>query len=409
MGKNEMRSRITCVLLVLSLFLNASEADAWSAWRGPNRDGISPIALEVPAAWPKKLKEVWSAPAKSGYSSPVCDGQRIYIQCRVEATEQLAAIDLASGKEIWRVSLDKLVEPQPHDPAPTPTLSGGALYTQSMSGGVYRIDPATGKTVWRRDLPAEWKGESKFPAYGVSASPLIWDNLLWLPIGDRENGKAVALKLEDGKTAFECPTAAPGYSSFVAMKLGGADCIVTLLYGNVFALKKDGQTYAPAFSLELQGGTDGNSATPVSLGGDALLITSHDEALAVRVLPGALKTEELWRVKEGANLSTPIFIHDRVYIHLQSELACLDKSTGKTLSKLNMDAQHCGLAASGKLLLCRLHDGTIKFISIENPAMKELAVYEPGEEEGDSWSTAIPVGPRRIAARMGARIVCLEY
>lgn len=387
----------------------AGEMDTWSAWRGPRGDGVSPIALEIPAAWPKKLTEVWSAPAKAGFSSPVTDGKRVYIQCREDKTEQLAALEFATGKEVWRVPLDKLAEPQPHDPAPTPTLFGGALYTQSMAGIVYRIDPASGKTVWRRDLPAEWKGETKFPMYGVSASPLVWDNLLWLPIGDREKGKVVALKLDNGSTAFEHDCAAPGYSSFVALKLGGAECLVTLLYNSVFALKKEGTSYVQAFTFELQGGTDGNSTTPAGMGENVVLLTSQNETLALRVLPGVQKTEELWRIKDGANLSSPIFVNDRVYIHLQSDLACLDKTTGKAISKISMDAQHCGMVAAGKLLMCRLHDGTVKFINIENAEMKLVASYEPPEEEGESWSTAIPVGARRVVMRLGGRLVCLEY
>ncbi len=402
-------ARIAIFQISFCLIACAAETETWSAWRGPKGDGISPIALEIPPTWPKKLKEVWSAPAKAGFSSPVTDGQRVYIQCRVDSAEQLAALDLATGKELWRVPLDKLAEPQAHDPAPTPALSGTALYTHSMSGVVYRIDPASGKTLWRRDLPSEWKGETKFQMYGVSASPLVWDNLLWLPIGDHDKGKVVALKLEDGKTAFEHDCPAPGYSSFAAMKMGGADCLVTLLYNSVFALKKEGNSYVPAFSLELQGGTDGNSTTPASLGENVLLLTSPDETLALRVLPGAQKTGEVWRIKSGANLSSPVFVNDRIYIHLQSDLACLDKATGKPLSKISMDAQHCGMAAAGRLLMCRLHDGTLKFINIENPEMKQLASYDPPEEDGESWSTAIPVAPRRIVMRLGARLVCLEY
>src|SRR5258705_478298 len=61
------------VLICVHLWfpLRSAAEEPWNGWRGPHRDGVSPLALEIPTAWPKKLTEVWSARAKAGFSSPV--------------------------------------------------------------------------------------------------------------------------------------------------------------------------------------------------------------------------------------------------------------------------------------------------------------------------------------------------
>ncbi|HLX60569.1 MAG TPA: PQQ-binding-like beta-propeller repeat protein [Planctomycetota bacterium] len=400
-------------LLALSLFVAASlhalAADtAWPAWRGPNRDGVAAIPFQLPAAWPKKLTEIWSVPVGPGYSSPIIDGKTIYLQSRTDTDELIAAFDASNGHKLWEVKLESIKDPMQHEPASTPAFHDGALYIHSLTGTVHKID-SSGKKIWRRDLPSEWKGEKYRGMYGVAASPLVVGDTLALPVGDKETGKAIALKLSDGSTAWEQPTDAPGYSSFLAMKLGGEEYLATLLFNTLAVFKKDGARFVTACNFELAGGADGNAATPVALGPDRLLITGHDATIALKVAPGAAKCEPLWKIEEAGGLSTPVFANGRIYLHNESSVLCLDPANGQTISKLDLAAQYCALVAWDGVLVCRLHEGTLKFIDIRKLEMKLLADYPAAEEAVESWSSPTPIAPAKLVMRTGGKLVCLTW
>jgi outer membrane protein assembly factor BamB len=394
--------------LCLATSVCAGQAE-WPGWLGAQRDGIVTIPFQAPAAWPKKLTEVWKADVGAGYSSPVFDGKTVYLQTRSETQEFLTAFDASNGNPLWQQKLEALTDPMSHEPAATPTLHAGSIYVHSLKGTVYKLNAADGHIAWRRDLPKEWKGESYRPRYGVAASPLIVGDTLALPIGDKEAGKALALKLSDGSTAWEQPCAAPGYGSFVAMKLGGEECLVTVLFERVAAFKKDGTRFVPAFTHELAGGADGNSTTPIALGPDRLVVTGHDATVVLNVAPGAAKCDELWKIERAGNLSSPLCVNGRIYLFDENDLQCVDPANGKLLSKLEMPAQYGALLAWDNMLLCRLHDGTLKFVDMRAPDMKLAAEYPSDDEKGDSWSAPCPISPTQLVMRNGEKLRCLTW
>ncbi len=380
-----------------------------TCWRGAAHDGVSGWKLQPPAAWPKKLNVVWQADAGSGYSSPISDGTHVYLQSRTEKEELLSAYDVLSGNRAWQTKIADIKDPQTHDPAPTPAFSSERIFVHSMTGTVLRVNAKDGHIDWTRNLPAELKGESFRNMYGVAASPLVvGKETIVLPIGDKETGKALALKQSDGTTAWEQAVSAPGYGSFQPLEFNGKQFLAVLLYHELAVFKLDGEKAAPAFSFKFPGGGDGNAATPAALGGNRVLLTNHETTVALTVLPGETKCEEAWRLNVGGNLSSPVFFKDRIYLHDQGDLLCLDPASGKTLSSLEMGAQYCALLAWDRVLFCRLHDGTVNVVDIDGPAMKQLASYS-FEGNGDSWSALIPVSPTRFVMRTGEKLMCLTW
>ena len=382
----------------------------WNCWRGARHDGIERSAFQEPAAWPKKLTVVWQIPVGIGFSSPVCDGATVYVQHRSETQEFVSAFDAPTGKMLWKSKLSEIGEPQTHDPAPTPDCGvPGSLFVHSLTGAVFKLDSKTGEIRWKRDLPAEWKASGFRQQYGVAASPIRDETNLLLPIGNKETGKALALKMSDGTTAWELPTSAPGYSSFMPLVLDGKLHVATLLFNELIVLRKDGEKYVPAFTFELKGGGDGNSAMPVPIGENRVLITSHEATVALKVFPGAAKCEEAWRLEMGGNLSTPIFANGRIYMFDGQKILSLDPATGKTLSFLEADAQYCALVAWGNVLIGRLHDGTLKFIDIKKEPMKLLAEYPAADDNMECWSVPMPLAPARLVMRTGTKLQCLTW
>ena len=58
-------------------------------------------------------------------------------------------------------------------PRVTPTLHNGKLYALFSNGSLYRVDARSGKTEWQVSTTEK---DYEFPDWGISCSPLIWNN-----------------------------------------------------------------------------------------------------------------------------------------------------------------------------------------------------------------------------------------
>src|SRR5687767_6497418 len=89
---------LCCAVLAATAF--AQTPGDWPQWRGPQRDGV--VSLAAPAAWPASLKKRWELPVGAGHSSPVISGDRVVVHSRQGEREVTRAVDLKTGKELWR-------------------------------------------------------------------------------------------------------------------------------------------------------------------------------------------------------------------------------------------------------------------------------------------------------------------
>src|SRR6185369_9515581 len=87
--------------LILFTFAITIEAQEWTQWRGPARDG-SVSARDAPAKWPESLQRVWRVEIGEGYSSPVVAAGRVFVHGRRDPEEIVVAINLADGKVVWK-------------------------------------------------------------------------------------------------------------------------------------------------------------------------------------------------------------------------------------------------------------------------------------------------------------------
>src|SRR5436190_1736732 len=131
-----MSARLT--LLTASLLLSAGSAVAadWPQWRGPNRDGHAPdtgLLKAFPRGGPKLL---WTFDKSGlGYSAPAVVGGRVYCLGDDARESVVFAVDLATGKQLWRTPFAAPYEDgHGNGPRCTPTVDGDALYVMSPHG-----------------------------------------------------------------------------------------------------------------------------------------------------------------------------------------------------------------------------------------------------------------------------------
>jgi outer membrane protein assembly factor BamB len=151
-------------------------------------------------------KQLWKADLGSykmaaGFgtgSSPVCDGEHVYVQCDNEEKSFLVAFDKKTGKEAWRVARTE------HSGWSTPLVWKNKSRTEIVCLGSPKTrsyDPATGKQLW------ELGGMNGQP----HASPVASDEMLYVGTGGgRFTGPGGGEDMRGAKPLFAVKAGASG-------------------------------------------------------------------------------------------------------------------------------------------------------------------------------------------------------
>ncbi len=372
----------------------ASAADDWTQWRGPNRDGISAVAM--PAALPKALVRKWEVPLGAGHSSPVVAGGVAYVMSRgAGETEQVTAHDLASGKTLWKHSysapfqMNQYATKAGKGPFSTPLLDAGKLYTVGSSSIVTALDARTGKVLWsKRPFEATTQGNNHC---GAAASPLLAGGVLILHLGDERKARLLGFDPANGSIKWERDYDAPGYASPVMAEFAGVKQVITLTSKRVIAA-------APAtgellWSEPFPDEWMENIVTPVLAGPRIVFAGVRRGAFAVepQLAGGKWTTKLAWDNPEATMyMSTPVADGDTLIgfsSKKKGHLLALDSRTGKQIWSAGdgRAGDNAALVRAGRRLLALTDDG-------------QLSVYQERRLEARytvaqsaTWAHPVPV------------------
>ena len=197
----------------------------WPQWRGPNRDGIS-AETGLLETWPSGGPPLaWKAQGLGeGYSSFAVVGDRLYTQGQQGSQEFVLAIDIRTGKQLWKTPSGRAFrEQRGHGPRGTPTVEGSRLYAMAADGTLLCLDTATGHVVWGMNVVEAFGGRG--PTWGISESPLVDGDRVIVTPGGR-GASVVALNKADGSTVEVAERSGGGYSSPMPFDSGGARQVV---------------------------------------------------------------------------------------------------------------------------------------------------------------------------------------
>ncbi|NRB28846.1 MAG: PQQ-binding-like beta-propeller repeat protein, partial [Roseibacillus sp.] len=181
-------------LTLLSGILMISSASAarpdWLQWRGPTRDGqVHADARQWPARLSaNNLKKLWSVDLAEGYSSPVVVGNRVItVETRSKKNEIVRAFDRNTGKQLWESSWAGAMR-VPFWAAKngswvrsSPASDSRNLYVGGMLDLLVSLDLASGKEQWRVDFPRKEKTPN--PQFGFVCSPLLDKEHVYVQVG----------------------------------------------------------------------------------------------------------------------------------------------------------------------------------------------------------------------------------
>jgi outer membrane protein assembly factor BamB len=328
-------------LVLAAVFLIAASATGaaadWPQWRGPARDGLV-SALQPRASWPETLASGWKLKVGTGHSSPVVSGGRVYQLSREGEDEVVRAIDLASGRELWRQSYAAPYQMNPaatghgKGPKSTPVVADGRLYTFGISGILSAWDAAGGRLLWRKVFE---RHKATSPEFGVAMSPAVSRGRVIVHVGGSNDGALMALDAASGATAWEWKGDGPGYASPVVATFDGVEQVVTQTQRALVGVAAaDG---ALLWKEPLRTPYEQNSVTP--LVGHGLVVYSGLDAPLRAGRPvkkgQAFALASVWSNPDvGCYMSTPVLYDGRIYglsHKKKGQWFAVDAASGRTL------------------------------------------------------------------------------
>jgi outer membrane protein assembly factor BamB len=372
----------TATLSVATAALAQEKPADWPQWRGPQRTGEA--VLTAPATWPATLKKRWEIAVGAGHSSPVIAGNRVVLHTRQGDREIVRAIDLATGKEVWKAdyAAPYTVNPaaQAHGPGPksTPVIADNRVVTLGISGILSAFDLQTGKLAWRVDAPGTP------PTYGTAMSPAIDRGMVIVHMGGESKGALTAFDAATGAVRWRWTGDGPGYASPIVADIGGTRQVITQTQRFIVSVNEaNGQLL---WQIPFTTSFDQNAITPV-VRGDLVIYSGLDSGTtAVRIVKKATTwgTEPAWKNEQvSMYMSSPVVSGGTLYglSHRRlGQFIAIDLASGKTLwTTQGREGDNASLMTAGSLLLASTSNGELIVARINPARFEEVKRYTIAE------------------------------
>lgn len=336
-------TRILALILatVTTTLTLSALAEDWPQWRGNNRDAVvneSGLRETLPNG---DLPRLWTVSVGSGYSGPTVADGRVYLTDRgledaTSEVERVLCFDAKTGKELWNHTYDAAYTISYRaGPRASVTVHEGRAYSVGAMGHFKCFDATSGDLVWQRDLVADYR--VRMPVWGITASPLVYDDLVIQIAAGAGEACVMAFDLETGEQRWQAIDERAGYAAPILIRQGDQDVVVCWTGESVSGLDpRSGKVFwrIPMQPRNMPIGV----ATPV-VQGDRLFVSSfYDGSLLIQFDLDKPAAKQLWR-RVGIDekntdalhcmISTPILKGDHIYgVDSYGELRCLEMTTG---------------------------------------------------------------------------------
>jgi len=354
------------------LFFLMLVASDWPQFRGPTGQGVSD-ERGLPLTWSETKNVRWKvAIPGNGWSSPVVQGDRIWLTTATDEGKSLRAISvdqntgtIVQNVEVFRLKSARLANPKNSFASPTPIIDGERVYVHFGAFGTACITQS-GEIVWKTKLEYD-NGQ-----HGTGGSPVLYQDLLIISCDGNDVQYVVALDKLTGKVRWK--KSREGYQAYTTpliVDLPGSPQVISP--GAFRAI-----SYDPRNGKELWQVTygEGFSNVPRPVYGDGLVFIctgfQQPSLLAVRVdgKGDVTKSKVQWKLDRGVPLTpSPLLVGNELYMVTDNGIAtCVDAKTGKEYWRARVGGNHSASPVYA--------DGRIYFLSEEG----ESVVLAPGQQ-----------------------------
>jgi outer membrane protein assembly factor BamB len=380
----------------------------WPEFRGPTGQGLSDES-GLPLTWSENRNVRWkTAIPGRGWSSPVIQGDQIWLTTATEEGKSLRAIcvDRQSGAmlqniEVFRLNVPGRVNAKNSLASPTPVLDGDRVYLHFGAFGTACISQS-GKILWRTQLEYD-NGQ-----HGPGGSPVLYEDLLIVNCDGMSVQYVAALDKWTGRIQWkQYRKGSHAYSTPLIVRLAGGDQLISPGAFRVVA-------YEPRRGKEiwhvLYGDGFSNVPRPVFGNGLVFICTGFQQPslLAIRVdgHGDVTKSHVDWRLDRGVPLTpSPLLVGEELYLINDNGIAsCLDARTGKEYWQQRIGGSH-----SASPLYA---DGRIYFLSEDGQSVviapgKEFKILATNQLNGQTLAS-MAVSGGAIFLRSSSHLYCLR-
>ncbi len=422
----------------------------WPCFLGPTGDSKSTergILTQWPASGPP---QVWQLALGTGYCMPVISQGRLFQFDRDGNQARLRCLDFRTGKPLWQFQYPSDFEDlygYDNGPRSSPVCDGERVYIFGAEGLLHCLNVADGKLLWKLDTAAEFGVIQNF--FGVGCSPVIEGDLLITQIGGSPpesrsvppgrldqvvgNGSGiVAFDKRTGAVRYKITDELASYASPTLATLGGRRWCFVFARGGLVAFepatgKVDFQFPWRAPILESV-----NASNPLVVGDLVLISETYGPGAALlRAKPG--EAEVVWSDAKRrrdkvlqTHWNTPVYHEGYVYAssgrHTENaELRCVELESGKVMWS-QPDLTRCSLLYADGHFVCLGEDGTLRLLRATpekyDPVAEVILAAKPAGEDAfglrpsrllryPAWAAPI-LSHGLLYVRGADRLVCLE-
>jgi outer membrane protein assembly factor BamB len=411
-SKSNVTRRALAVLTVLTALAGAQTNTDWPQWRGPTRDGLVRSAL--PGQWPEALKKRWEFTVGAGHASPVVSGNRVVVIARQSDQEIVRALDVASGKEIWRAAYPAPYDINPaawaHGPGPksTPAIADGRVFTFGIGGILSAFDLASGKLIWRVPAPAV------LPQYGTATSPLVdlvGGTSVIAHVGGDGHGALTSFDAATGKPRWQWNGDGPGSGSPIIATFGGVRQVIAQTQKLLVGV--NASTGVLLWQLPFTTDFDQNAFTPIVF--QDLLINAGTDAPLTAIRPkrdgDKWIVETVWTNPQTPMfMSSPVIIGGTIYgltVRSRGQFVAIDAMSGKTLwHTQGREGENASMLASASWLLAATTDGNLIIARANPQKYEEVRRYQIAQSA--LWAHPAITG-RSIIVKDVDKVICWNF
>ncbi len=353
----------------------------WPQWRGPGRDGRAQT-FEAPRTWPSELRPVWRLEVGTGHSSPILSKDVVYVLSREEDDEAIRAVELSTGRLLWRTSY-----PAPYEmssaatahgkgPKSTPAVAAGRLHALGISGILTTVDKATGELLWRRTVDETHAATS--PYYGTAMSPMVDGKRLIVHVGGHHDGALMALDPATGTTIWSLEGDGPAYASPIIVEIAARRQVVTQTDRHVVGV--DAESGELLWKMPFTTEWDQNAITPV-LAGNRLILAGLDLPTRAWELAAEGPPTEIWsRPDLPLYMASPVLFGDRLFglSHKRSgQLFAVDVANGRSvLASPGRDGENVALVLAADHLFVLNERAELTVLDPRADTLRTVARYD---------------------------------
>lgn len=385
--------------------LNITDAD-WPRNCGPggNREIVEPQCL---FDWESHIpNERWRHPVGDAWSSFTIVGERLFTQEQRGSLECVVCYNADTGLEMWRHEDTARYETAQGGigPRATPTVTENAIFSLGATGILNSLNPLTGTKIWQRNICDD--AESSMIEWGMSGSPMIYENTVIVDAGGYKNRAVIAYDRTTGEAVWVSGNHQAGYATPRLETIHGT---LTLLIFHGDGL----QGLNPATGQQLweypwTNQYKINVAQPMLFGNHLFLSSGYDSG-CVLIDPTTLqegKPAEVWPPNKNLKLKFNEAVHRENYVYGLDDgiLACIDVKSGKRLWKGGR-YRHGQVLLWGDKLIVQAESGDVAVVEASPKEFKEITRLAALSER--TWNLPI-VNRGRLYARNASEAVCYE-